>query len=240
LTDEFYVGYQPRAPKQLAHWTRRAVPALFLFFAAAALVFVNAQAPFEQSKFEFQQFRSYEGDIVAWPHPMLLTKDARFLLVAPGKHGASELVAGAEGKRVRLQGALIQRSDQQMLELRLGTLKILTTSSVLPQSSIRDLGRVALTGEIVDSKCFLGVMNPGNGKVHRDCAVRCISGGIPPAFLVRDASGESRLLLLTSQPPDFNRQILSYVAEPVTITGRLLQSGSTLILETDPKDFHRE
>jgi hypothetical protein len=29
---------------------------------------------------------------------------------------------------------------------------------------------MTLTGEIVDSKCYLGVMNPGQGKVHRDCA----------------------------------------------------------------------
>jgi len=40
-------------------------------------------------------------------------------------------------------------------------------------------GEFDLVGEIVDSKCYFGNMNPGNGKVHRDCAVRCMSGGIP-------------------------------------------------------------
>ena len=45
-----------------------------------------------------------------------------------------------------------------------------------------DLDTFTLIGEIVDSKRYLGVMNPGNGKVHRDCAVRCLSGGIPPIF----------------------------------------------------------
>jgi hypothetical protein len=30
-----------------------------------------------------------------------------------------------------------------------------------PASTIDDLGSARLSGEIVDSKCFLGVMNPG-------------------------------------------------------------------------------
>ncbi len=59
-----------------------------------------------------------------------------------------------------------------------------------------DLGAVTLTGEIVDTKCHLGVMNPGEGKVHRDCAVRCISGGAPPVSGA-DQEGDTRLLLLT-------------------------------------------
>jgi hypothetical protein len=48
----------------------------------------------------------------------------------------------------------------------------------------------------VDTKCFLGVMHPATGKVHRVCAVRCLSGGAPPALLVRDEQGNSTALLL--------------------------------------------
>jgi hypothetical protein len=47
----------------------------------------------------------------------------------------------------------------------------------------RDLGERILIGEIVDTKCFLGVMNPGEGKVPRECAALCLSGGIPRALL---------------------------------------------------------
>jgi hypothetical protein len=36
-----------------------------------------------------------------------------------------------------------------------------------------DRGPVELTGEIVDSKCFLGVMVPGSGKTHKECASLC-------------------------------------------------------------------
>lgn len=53
------------------------------------------------------------------------------------------------------------------------------------------LGEFTLQGEIVDSKCYLGVMRPGNTKTHRACAVRCIAGGVPPVLLVRDAQGDA-------------------------------------------------
>jgi hypothetical protein len=89
-----------------------------------------------------------------------------------------------------------------------------------------DLGEVQLTGEIVDSKCYFGVMNPGAGKVHRDCAVRCISGGIPPAFLVRDGSGKTVTILLAN----WKRALLEHIAEPVTIRGRLSRAAGRLTL----------
>jgi len=91
-----------------------------------------------------------------------------------------------------------------------------------PITKSMDLAAVELTGEIVDSKCYLGVMNPGNGKVHRDCAVRCISGGIPPAFLVRDADGRSKILLLTN----WNSEHLNHIAERITLRGHLTRSAA--------------
>ena len=65
-----------------------------------------------------------------------------------------------------------------------------------------------------------------DGKVHRDCAVRCISGGVPPAFLVRDASGRTVTLLLAN----WKRELLDHIAEPVTIRGRLVRSAGRLTL----------
>jgi hypothetical protein len=69
-------------------------------------------------------------------------------------------------------------------------------------------------------------MNPGNGKVHRDCAVRCLSGGLPPALLVRDASGAPRTVLIGN----WRRELLDHVAEPVVLRGRLARSAGRLIL----------
>jgi hypothetical protein len=135
---------------------------------------------------------------------------------------------------------LIERGTAKMLQVEPDSIKF--TGAAAPGRRQRvDLGSVTLTGEIVDTKCFLGVMNPGNGKVHRDCAARCISGGVPPAFLVRDASGESRVLLLVGgDGRQIGREVLDFVAEPITISGRLVRSGSTLALEAEPNKFRRE
>ena len=76
---------------------------------------------------------------------------------------------------------------------------------------------------------------PGAGKVHRDCAARCISGGIPPAFIGKDASGVVKPILLTGT----DRRILDFVAEPVEVTGRLRRSGGMLTLETEPAEIRR-
>ena len=44
----------------------------------------------------------------------------------------------------------------------------------------RPLGSLQIEGEIVDIKCWLGRMKPGDGRTHRACGQFCIQGGIPP------------------------------------------------------------
>jgi hypothetical protein len=69
----------------------------------------------------------------------------------------------------------------------------------MPEPRAEAIGPVDLTGEIVDTKCYLGVMRPAVGKVHRACAARCLSGGVPPGLLVRDATGETVAYMLVGQ-----------------------------------------
>lgn len=161
----------------------------------------------------------------AQPYPAIAIAGQRkpWLLVGPGKHGAGDLQQ-FDGREVRLKGERILRGDDRMIELLPGSLA--STGSAGAKAVAMALGRVQLTGEVVDSKCYLGVMNPGNGKVHRDCAVRCISGGVPPAFLVRDADERSAAVLLAN----WKRELLDHIAEPVTIRGRLVRSSGQLIL----------
>lgn len=240
MSSEFYVGYQPKAPSSLARIVRAAVVALGVIGSGIALVLIFAQSPFAASTFEYGKYHDYEGVLEEWPYPALVTADARFLLVGAGKFGVAAATRGMEGSVVRLKGSLIRRELDTALEVLPGSLQVRPAAVPSSIRRLSELGRVTLTGEIVDSKCYLGVMNPGQGKVHRDCAARCISGGIPPAFLVRDASGESRVLLLTgSNGRPLHREALEFVAEPVEISGQLVRSGSTLILQAEPKDFRR-
>jgi hypothetical protein len=253
--EEFYVGYLPRAPRKAASWVRRVCLALFVLAALLALLLVVGQRKFPLSVFEFQQYRQFEGLVREKPYPVLLVQRpgdsgklpaiSQYLLVAPGKHGAAVEVAGFDGQRVLLQGALIYRDGLTMIEIVPHSFKrVISDSGVSRQqgvmSSAEDLGAFTLVGEIVDSKCYLGVMNPGATKPHRECAARCISGGVPPLFIAHDADGRTVSLLLVSENNEpVNQEVLDMVAEPVEITGRVARDGDQLTLRADPKNYRR-
>lgn len=239
MNDDFYVGYLPKAPAKLGRIVARIAAGIVVAGCVAGTVLLLGQPPFAASKFGYGEYHDYDGTIEEWPYPILATENATFLLVAPGKHGLSDAVKGLQDKRVHLKGSLIERSPDRMLEVVPGSIVAGTEPPSTPRR-VMDLGRVTLRGEIVDSKCYLGVMNPGEHKVHRDCAVRCISGGVPPAFLVKDAAGDSRILLLVgSDGRALSREVLPFVAEPLEISGTLARSGTTLALKADPARFRR-
>ena len=225
---------------------RKVIVGLGLLAVTLALVLAVGQMPFADSAFEHGKVRSFEGVVVMRPFPMLLVarpgevgqqdKYSRYLLVAPGKHGADDLVAGFEGKQVRLQGQLIYREGGTMINMTPGSIPVVDTAPA-GQESTRDLGAVSVTGEIVDSKCYLGNMNPGQGKVHRDCAARCVSGGIPPIFVTTD--GNEQFLLVGLDGRALGRDALrEFMAEPIQIQGELLNTGSTQLLKVDPSALH--
>jgi hypothetical protein len=56
---------------------------------------------------------------------------------------------------------------------------------------------ITLKGEIIDPKCYLGAMKPGGGKTHK-ARHACISGGVPPMLVTRDASKQETFYLLTT------------------------------------------
>ena len=159
----------------------------------------------------------------------------------PGKQGAASVVAGLNGKKVRLNGALIYREEQVMIELRAGSIATLSNAAPPLMSLVpRPLSKVTMDGEIVSSKCFFGTMKPGSGKPHRACAVRCISGGIPPAFAVRNGEGDTRCFLLVSREGEpVNAQILDRIAEPIRITGTVVAYDNLNLLYADPATFER-
>ena len=229
---DFYIGYLPRAPRSLSMFVKRAVLGAALAALVVAVVLVLTQAPFAPSRFEYGHTRMVEGNIAFLPYPALLTSASSYLLVAPGKYGITDQFAGFQGRHVRLQGSLIELDGDRMLEVLPDGLDVQTESN--PVTADTALGSVVLTGEIVDTKCHFGVMNPGNGKVHRDCAVRCISGGIPPGLLVRDRGGNVRTVLLAGRDGrELHKEILDFVGEPVQVRGTLHRRAGFLVLDAD-------
>jgi hypothetical protein len=237
MSDEFFVGYLG-APPQTARRMKRVAVSLLVLAAAVATALAIATGPFDRATFDYGTETEWRGTIELSPLPVLIANKPgasdgpfstleRFPLVAQGKHGAEPSLAGLDGAAVRLKATRIARQGTTMLELVPGSIErderaVPGDGRPAPASQIQDLGRSTFSGEIVDSKCFLGVMNPGRLEVHRACALRCIAGGIPPMLFAHDAEGrEAHLLLVDANGQPLNDRVLGSVATPVTIDGRL-------------------
>ena len=99
---------------------------------------------------------------------------------------------------------------------------------------------MTLAGEIVDSKCFLGVMNPGAGKVHRACAAMCLTGGMPPMLVITDAVGDRYgYMLTTTEGTSASQLLVPDVAVPVNVTGTLEQRGDLTYIRLQDNGVQR-
>ncbi len=239
--NDFYIGYLPKAPAELAKFIRRIVTLIFAAVAIFAAIFVVAQQQFSPAVFEWQNEQDFQGIIEERPYPTLLVERPgqvsssdryfSYLLVGVGKHGASQETRGLDGKVVQLRGKLIYRPENKMIEV--------TPNSVIAKSTTDRIeypeakGIVTIRGEIVDSKCFSGVMNPGKGKVHRDCATRCLSGGVPPLLLESDPPNRLILLIGSAGEPLSRSGFLDKVAEPIVARGRLIVRGGRVELQVE-------
>ena len=235
----FYIGYLPRPPADLARFIRRVVTVVCALAALISCVLVLSQRRFEETFFEFGSVHDFEGVIERKPYPTLLVRRpgstpaeqqySRYLLVGVGKHGAGPGVSRFEGRYVTLKGKLIYRPGQTMVEVMPDSVRAMGTA-MSPSAQAASGPIVSIRGEIVDSKCHTGVMNPGSGKVHRDCAVRCLSGGVPPILV--ESSEPHRAILLASadggqlQPSTY----LGEVGQPVLVKGRLVSRGNRIQL----------
>lgn len=239
--EEFYIGYLPTAPRGLGKLIRTVCVVLLSIVVLVALALVFGLQKLPLSVFEFGQVRDFTGIVQAKPYPTLLVRDgnsfAQYLLVGEGKRGAA--VASFDGQQVTLQGTRIYRDGLTMIEVASGSVQAVSATASATLLT-EELGTFTLVGEIVDSKCYLGVMNPGATKVHRECAVRCISGGIPPMLIARDAVGNKvALQLVSASGASVNEEVLALVAEPVKITGQVVRIGEQLVLQADPKTYQR-
>ena len=246
--DDFYIGWQPRGPTRIAARTRGAVVLLLALGLGVALVAVASQGRFDRGTFEYGVEREFTGLLVERPYPLLIVPSSdgaapptTHYLVKFGKHGAADVVAGLDGRAVRITGSAIHDDGQHMIEVAdIATIDAASDTALAAFASAveQPLGTLTLTGEIVDSKCHLGVMKPGRGRPHKECAVRCISGGIPPVLRVLSRDGGAvYLLLVGADGRAINREVLDWVAEPVEITGRVVRQRGLLVLYAEPATY---
>lgn len=262
--DDFYIGYAERAPSGLRKHLRPAIALALIGPWLLGALFSALQKPFSPSVFEFGNEREFVGFVRMEPVPTLLVANPNhdrhgahevdtswcrsaltaFPLTRAGtKFGAEENVGVYAGELVRLRAWLIYRDNRALLDVVPGSIAAIDGHErEAPEgaASVESLGTHTLRGEIVDSKCFFGVMNPGEGKVHRACAARCIESGTPPVFAMRDRGGAALYLLLVG--PDgraLNREITAAIARPLEITGRVTRLDNLLILWAEPSTFRQ-
>jgi hypothetical protein len=230
----FFVGYLPM-PASLRNFYRLIVFVMILIAAAVALWISSAQQGAGNGTWNAFELTTLEGTLKLEPYPVLYVsqpKPMSVLLVQLGKLSADALAADFNNKRVAVTGFPIQRGDWFMLEIADKTAFNLVDgdSGQVPEMT-QSFGKVSLRGEIVDSKCFLGVMKPGAGKVHRNCAALCLKGGIPPVLIVKSLEEDYRGYLLTMADGSSAATALATLAAvPVEISGELEERNGLLYL----------
>ena len=245
--EEFFVGWQADTPKAISRFLRRRsilVLALAVFL-AVTMAALQGTIGVAHVSTEVPEFR---GVLVSAPVPTLIgdaadsVSGARFYyLVNPTKFGFDPDVADEHNlMHVSLRGTLIYREDgQAMIEVAPGSVEVVgQRADANPLGAPVPLGEMTLEGEIVDSKCYLGIMNPGVLKPHRACAMLCIKGGIPPILLVRDESGASNSFLLVDENGGaVNEWVMDYVALPISVTGQAERVGDRLVLKAPLSNY---
>ena len=228
----FYVGYLPKAPPALARFTRKTVVIAGVIAIGSALGAAIGLPYFGAGRFEFGQPREFAGTIrCEGAAPRLVAGDADYLLVGYGKHGVPLEICGTSGREVNARGTLIQRDGKSLIELaQLPEAR----GPVSPAPPSVSLGRFTLRGEVVDAKCYFGVMNPAEGRTHRACAELCLRGGVPAVLVARDRSGAVvHLLIADAEGRSINEKLLRWVGEPVELSGEVQRHGRWLVLRPE-------
>ena len=251
---EFYIGWMPKAPKSFAKHVRKVLLILFPVALILAYLLSSNQKKFSTANFEYGKLTEMTGIYYNNPVPLIKVYDKNrdpisIPLVGYGKHGAESAIMEIEnerkislnGKELTLKGTMLYGDGKTILQIDKNDNPVVNIGSGSTFSVIeRDLGTQTIRGEIVDPKCYFGVMKPGEGKVHRDCAIRCILGGIPPVLHVQNEKGESNYYLIVGPHGEkISDAVQDVVAEPVSIEAKVVQQDDWVILYAAKENIKR-
>jgi hypothetical protein len=249
--EEFYVSYiEGSLGNQTKKMIKKFALLAILIIVGGALIFSFSQKKFKNSTFELATATKITGVFHKNPYPMLRVQIAEntfknVLLLGFGKSSANpflekiqEEVLNLNGKKLSIEGNLIYYNGKTLIQITDEEKVTLVDDSQTNLPLKEEISKMTLQGEIIDPKCYFGVMKPGKGKIHRSCAVRCISGGIPPVFATTDGNNVAKYFLLTDlEGNQINNQVLSHVGKPSDITGVVEKMGDWYVLKIDPKNI---
>ena len=250
---DFYIGWSNEFPNK----SKKAIRRLLLVFSSLVLILVFLMVyftkPFNDHVFELGQVRTFTGIYFNDPVPILVLNKGQSpiknqnhaLLVGYGKNGARTFLDPVEGergplngKKIELRGTLIYGDGRLLIELTERENSVVEVHETGPVNREQNsLGLRSVTGEILDPKCWFGVMKPGEGKVHKSCAIRCISGGIPPVLRV-GREGENEYFVLVGDSKPLNKEILPFVAEQVDVSGTVEEINGWKVLRTSIEEIN--
>ena len=242
----FFVGYLP-TPRPLVLFLACTIVVMTGLGIGVGLAVVLAQQDHGDGRFRFT-YRSFEGVVQALPYPVLRLPASgdegprTIVLAGRGKRGVQGRAGTLDGQAVQLGGVFVLREQSRLLQVG-GRVKFraLEEPGLLAGWKPADdqfMGNFKIKGEIVESKCFLGAMRPGRGKVHMACAGLCVMGGIPPMFAVYRENGPNDLLLLAG--PDGGpvpEELLDHISLFVELEGDVLARDDQLIFRIDPSSL---
>ncbi len=250
--DEFYIGYK-KMPGRLRMFSLGV--ALILVLASSALAFGLYVAQKAPPATRLVRASVMGGIFQADPYPMLhiapTAEDPNggtVLMHRPGKHGVpADKARGLDGKPVQVGGAFFTRNGTRFLQVGLGggnQLRLADSDEVDTSPWVafepEPLGHFQLKGKIVDHKCFLGGMIPGQGKTHRGCATYCLASGVPPMFASFRPDGSLvSYVLAGADGKALGPDALKYVAAPIEAEGEVERVGDLLVFKIDLDSIRR-
>ncbi len=81
--------------------------------------------------------------------------------------------------------------------------------------------RIKVTGEVIDSWCYLTEIMYPEGTAHHQCALWCAAGGIPVGILADDGTVYTVLKLGDDSTSTANPKVLEIQSHRVTVEGDL-------------------
>ncbi|MFT3908169.1 MAG: hypothetical protein QM737_01985 [Ferruginibacter sp.] len=253
MNNEFYIGWLPKAPEVFAKHVKKTLLILLPVVIITGVILALLQKKFDTGNFEYGILTEVKGVYFDKPVPMIKVINGKdiwgnlsyisILLVGYGKHGADGIISDIEKeknislneKEITLKGTLFYNDGKTIMQVSANEKPVVAIAANKIDESLlsqrKNLGNIKVKGEIIDPKCYFGVMKPGEGKVHRDCAIRCILGGIPPVMLVRNAKGERNYYLIVGPNGEkMNEAVQDYVAEPVELDAQLIQCDDWIVM----------
>lgn len=256
--NEFYIGWQDEMPPSNKQFIRNILIGMFVLIPVLMFAVVSFQKPMNHHHFEFGTITELKGIYYEEPAPLLIVESGipegfskEVLLVGFGKFGASGIISDIEEKsgklnrkEISLNGTLIYGDGVTLMELTdleesFVSAKETDKQYLGPETKPKD---VTLIGEILDPKCYFGVMKPGEGKIHKSCAIRCISGGIPPIMRVlqEDGINYDYYLVKGKEGEEINKEVLPYVAETISVSGMSSFQNGWNVLNIDLESIERK